>query len=83
MKSFIFCGIRPCSPLKSTDVSEEYVASILRVFRVEELRQASNQNEIRWLLTSGTWSFQCGRTLCLHLQDKTAFLLLFPEESNI
>jgi hypothetical protein len=33
MKSTIFWDIMPCSPLKSTDVSEEHIASI---FRVEE-----------------------------------------------
>jgi hypothetical protein len=32
-KSSIFWDIAPCSPLKSTDVSEEHVASI---FRFEE-----------------------------------------------
>jgi hypothetical protein len=33
MKTYIFWDITACSPLKSTDVSEEYVASI---FKVEE-----------------------------------------------
>jgi hypothetical protein len=33
MKTTIFWDISPCSPLKSTGVSEEHIASI---FRVEE-----------------------------------------------
>jgi hypothetical protein len=33
VKSSVFSDITPCSPLKSTDVSEDYIALI---FRVEE-----------------------------------------------
>jgi hypothetical protein len=33
LKNSVFCDITPCSPLKSTDVSEEHVGS---VFNVEE-----------------------------------------------
>jgi hypothetical protein len=33
MKNFVFCDTTPCSPVKSTDVSEEHIASI---FRIEE-----------------------------------------------
>jgi hypothetical protein len=31
MKSYIFWDITPCRSLKSTDISEEYVATIFRV----------------------------------------------------
>jgi hypothetical protein len=31
MKSFVFWDITPCNPVKSADVSEEYVASIFRM----------------------------------------------------
>jgi hypothetical protein len=31
MKSVIFWDITPCSPLRSTEVSEEHIASIFRV----------------------------------------------------
>jgi hypothetical protein len=44
MKSTIFWDITLCSPL-STDVSEEYIASI---FRVEKIRSARNQRESSW-----------------------------------
>jgi hypothetical protein len=30
MNTFIFWDIKPCSPLKSTDLSEKYIASIFR-----------------------------------------------------
>jgi hypothetical protein len=44
LKSTIFWDITQCSPL-STDVSEEHIASILRV---EEISPARNQRARRW-----------------------------------
>jgi hypothetical protein len=44
LKSIIFWDMTPCSPLISTDVSEEHIASI---FRVEEIGSA-NQRASRW-----------------------------------
>jgi hypothetical protein len=44
LKSIIFWDMTPCSPLSSTDVSEEHIASI---FRVEEIG-STNQRASRW-----------------------------------
>jgi hypothetical protein len=42
LKNYIFRNIRSCSPFKSTDISEEHVAS---TFRIEE--QAKQETTIK------------------------------------
>jgi hypothetical protein len=39
MKSCIACDITPSSPIKSTDVSEEYLTSIFRCRRIHQARK--------------------------------------------
>jgi hypothetical protein len=70
MKRSAFWDITPCSPLKSTHVSGEHVASI---FRVRRISQARNQHEASRTLCE-LFSFSCGIEIVLYY-----FCLVLPQ----